>query len=177
MSETKHAKVRTCTGDELEYLTQTGWELLDTRDEERQEFGLSYSTQETAPGGYPQYVQKQGPPVLVKRPVFVLGFGRDEEMALLREDLRLAKQNFDDAAKIRETAMKEREAAVIRGEKAEAQVEQLKKDLDRKDANLVSTQARYRKLEADLAKLRTEIGDARWREILGTVDASKPEGT
>lgn len=159
---------RTCTSHELSHLTMCGWKLVEIREEEYQELGLSYSTQERNANGYTEYVSKQGPPVLVKRLVYVIARHRDE----IIEELRTRIAGHETKEKDLEARVKKAEA---NENVARESVEFLQRQLKSAGDAATTAAARFelvekakRKLEEDIAKLTTEIGAARIREILKT---------
>lgn len=159
------ARSRTCRSDDLERLTSIGWVLRETHAEEHQELGMPYTTQEVV-NGMSQHLSKQSSPVLVRRVVFVLGRSKHVEVEELRKERDAATTH---AAKAKEEARTAKDAQ----QAAEKAREEMKARCIREEASHVAlaerfgrTETKARKLEEDIAKLRKEIGEARFREIL-----------
>lgn len=161
------AAFKTCNADSLQYETQNGWTLREVVLEDQQEIGMTYYTQEVLPGqSYTQSVQKQGPPIVARRAVFVLERSRDEELASLREELRIARAEEKLAKELRAKAEKSEKESEEARKGALGRAERAELSLAREQAAHQTTRHAKQKLETDIGKLRTEIGAARFREIL-----------
>lgn len=159
---------RTCGAHELEGLTRNGWELHDTREEQWPGGGESYTDYvPQGNGGYPMSVCKTHPGYAVSKLVFVLRKDRDEEMTTLRAELALAQE-------VRVDAVNSARADADGRTKAEQRCRDLEATLDHEgsarvaaEKGLADRDSTMRKWEGDFAKIRKEIGEARFREILG----------
>lgn len=154
---------RTCNGAELEGLTANGWTLKDVKEEEHREDG----------GGYTDYsngmsVFRSHPSFPVKQLVFILERSRDEEMNLLRETF----QKTQDLAKATEGRVVEAEKKLKGMDALTVDLKASEKTVSDYSKNWLDSENLRRRLETDIGKLRKEIGEARFREILGEANKS-----
>lgn len=165
---------KTCTAAELERETAAGWTLREIRDEERQEPGQLYYTQESRRGcSYAVSVTKQGPPVVVRQLVFVLERSRDEELDLVREGLATALEHERMLAAERDAVAKKLTSAEEARDRFANDVEDMRQRRDTEVEVRRKAEALNRRLEADIAKVRREVGEARFREIIGPPPESR----
>lgn len=164
---------KVCQSFELEHETAAGWKLREIVVMDEQEQGLGYSSQEILPGNnYPSYVSKTSPPVVVRRALFVLERDPESDLAMLHEQLLAANERARQAeatAKELEEERKRVQHKLVDVTEACARAQQMA-DRDQKSLGLLRTS--NQKLEADIGKIRREVGEARVREIL----ASEPGG-
>jgi hypothetical protein len=162
----QEGSAKTCTAGELATETANGWKLVDVVHESVQQHGYQYNTNEVV-NGCSQYLTKEGPPVVVSRPVFILGRSTEDEVLALRAALDAAKTAADKAAKDAEAAEKKSLTHVKLNEQSRADLE-IEKSLRTQDVSKrLELETKFRLMEKDIAKLRTELGAARFREILG----------
>ena len=157
------ARVKVCDRHMVESLTAEGWVVREVRDVE--EIG-------SPPGGKSVRDQygcdrwEQFPPERVRSLAFILGRSRDVELDAARSELRIVHANVRDLKNEIATAKKTAETEKKRADEAEALVKTLRADLDRGLAARDELNARIRKFEADIARIRAEVGEGRMREIL-----------
>lgn len=171
------AIVSTCTSSEVEIRTRNGWYVRAICEEETFVTPPGRFVQEVLPGhSYTTSVLKQDPAERQKHLTFVLGRRRDDEITQLRVAVASFKDEATRLLRDAEILQKKHDDLEKAAAKREEHVALLKADLDRACARTRDLDTSCRKLEGDLAKLRNEIGAARWRELLGGGDAEKPTG-
>jgi hypothetical protein len=171
-SESQTGAVMVCDKNDLCRLTSSGWRLREIREETFQEMGLSYNTYEVI-NGCSTYTTKNGPPVVINRSFFVLEHSRDEEMTRLREELAAVQKESKEAV----ARMKEVEKLLFqadkRGNSFESDLRVARADHKSEQEMRRAADTIRRKLEGDIGRLRKEIGDARFREILAAEAAEE----
>lgn len=161
-------RIRTCLAHELDTLTQVGWRLREILEEEEQVGGLTYQTNEMHPQqGYSQSLQKTSPPVVLRRALFILERSRDVEIEALREAAKEASIEAKAAdARATEVEKVAKDACVL-VETYTNEIVVVRKELHRVSCLSAGLRSSNARLETDIAKLRKEIGESRFREILG----------
>lgn len=108
------------------------------------------------------------PPLVEDVPLFVLIRGYDTELAAAREETAKWKVERDNAAKDWHDA--ERKLRTVEKERDDARGERdaFKLAAERQESRARTREEQVAKLEADLAKVRREIGDAEWKRITGS---------
>lgn len=146
---------RTCKGSELQALTQQGWTLVFIAEE-------TFRSRDVEVGGYAmQGNHNDGPPPVLERPVFVLARHRDAEIEALREQLHDARKVGQSASDAKAKAEEElKELATYK-----ATASDLTNKLAAARRGEAEELARRRRLETDLAKVRTEVGEKEWKRI------------
>jgi chromosome segregation ATPase len=159
------ALFRTCELIELGSLSQQGWELVSTHKIERSE---SYQEQETSPpmqgNSYP-FVQNLCKSRLVKTRICILRLGKDQRVAELERTLNEQRGSISQLKLDNEAV--EKRAKVFETECAnhKARVEAARGDLSDLNERFKQSEAAKRKLEVDLGKIRTVIGEKAFKEI------------
>lgn len=159
----KVGRVRTCAKEEVESLTSQGWILREIHEEQHFERGGSY--QDYNSNGFS--FTRQHPDLVVSKLVFVLEYSRDQELLDLRAALGVSqaeKRSAVERAASSEKSVKdvERRAATL------SEALKVSNDLAaRRESERSAAEVLKRRLEEDLAKVRREIGEARFREIVG----------
>ena len=165
------ALVKTARSYEVEKLTEQGWEVVDIREEEHQEPGMPYNEEVPDPhgnySGCKMQLHKQSPSQRATYLIFILIKGKD---TVIEESRKIAENYKQKAIEM-----------LAKLEKAEKEAELWKADLERMrtskgyeesariaaENRLKSCEQGKRTLEEHIAKLRQEIGAARFREIIG----------
>lgn len=174
------AIVKTARSYEIEQLTEQGWEVIDIREEMSQEPGFSYGEDAVNPN-YQNYgsltvrLNKDSPSRVTSHLVFILIKSKD---TVIEESRKIAENYKQKAIEM-----------LAKLEKAEEEAESWKADLERMrtskgyeesariaaENRLKACEQGKRTLEEHIAKLRQEIGAARFREIIG--EEKKPEAS
>lgn len=157
---------KTCGPAELEKLTREGWTLHEIRQQDRAETSGGYTDYVTT-NGYQQSVFRSHPGFAVSELVFVLRLDRDEEMAQIRDEKAQAVQAYADLNVRHLHDTKQWESALQREKDLTARYKEAVKDRTLHFDRWQASEEMKRKLESDIAKLRNEIGEGRFREILG----------
>lgn len=165
--------VKVVHAHEVEQLTREGWALVFTHaNAQRIESQKILKRSAGYHDGQPQWQPEQYEPftAVLTDPLFVLEKDVD---TVLREQQISERLGMCDTERI---------IALDKVKKLEAQIEMTKEVVAERDAALArankaeadlrhargASETRLIKLEADLAKVRKEIGEARWREVTGS---------
>jgi len=167
---------------ELERLTLDGWELVQTIanaqrvNVQRELVQDGYRKHEPNPNGYPTETwvpqQWQSSVDVVNEPLFLLVKDVDvltREARLEAEIVGFTKECADKADKMNELLAFAEKQKELHAD-ARKEIEMLKSACGTKDACIKQMAVQLRELERDLARVRTEIGDSRWREITSCDD-------
>ena len=163
---------RACEAHELEKLTSNGWSLREVLAGDQVVPGLVRTDHVVIPGangcgGYASPVQNQEPSRVVRRPLFLLARSRDEELAILRETVAALHEAIAAAGHARDEADRALKKAEAARDHEAAATKRALQDLASVAASCGAERDRANKMEADLAKVRKEVGEARVREIVG----------
>lgn len=166
MNPTKGDVYCTCSKEDLEELTSKGWELCETHSISKSiPGGSSYEMVENNTG-YPVAFTRNHPDLVVHDLVFILKRYRDEVMEGLREEIKHAREEIERLLKMIEEARLAREKESKEFNLSKALLKDVEMVLLNEQKTLVESRQIRQKLEVDIAKLRNEIGAARFREIL-----------
>lgn len=171
--------MKVCNADELEDHTSDGWELQEVLPESRpepmhhEEQDQRYAA-EYARSGYSNFDQK----VMLYRPGIV---ATHRFLLRKRVDTRLSEVNaVVDMLRGEKAALEakahasdaERDVARQNASGLERRLDQSAQTLERVRMDLAAANQAKQKMEADLAAIRKDIGEAAMRRILDTVAAS-----
>jgi len=160
--------VRVVGPAELGPLTESGWRLLAAYPEDELEtsFDQDVNPVPRKPDDYsycPTVSTQRGH--TVRKMTYLVGLDADrhrEDQAAaitdLTERLKEATDATDAAAKARDAVVEDRDRLKRVSERSEERVRELLQEVR-------DEQARRRRIETDMAKVRQAVGDLRWREI------------
>jgi len=160
--------IKTCYGDDVEFLTSTGWVLIATHVMAERFVEHRHIVKEA---GYREGMSNYQP-AEYKTEAAVLA----DPMFVLEKDSEVISRESELIAQVNQAMETERNQAKMIHD-LQQKVFQAEQNQAVAERSLESWKADYRvarerivkleKLEGDLAKIRKEIGEARWREVIG----------
>lgn len=157
--------------DQVEYLTREGWQLVFTHGNAQRIAVEPVKTREAGYHGGPSWEPEryENTVATIVDPLFVLE--KDTDVASREAELQEQLYAERETVGRQELMIRELQGKVFTAEQNEACNERRVKEYAEANASLreknFDASDKMRKLEADLAKVRKEIGEARWREVLG----------
>jgi len=160
----KFAEYRECDGEKLDWFSTNGWvivALLSSTEIEIKSVNISHID----PSGYhTQGLEDR--PFPFSKPRYLMGKARDrvlEELRETNESLLESNKKHSDREKSHQEELQRLEKLVDSGnQRFQGEMEKANQYWDQKTA----ADKRARKMEEDLAKLRTAIGDLKFKEIV-----------
>lgn len=157
---------RTCNAADLHVLTADGWTLHETREESHIEPGGSYSDTVVV-NGFSQSVFKVHPSLVVKKTLFVLRKTGETALSEANEIIKSYQDTIKSLTAARNLALKTAKESETELTRQIGENGLLITRCDERAQELKAERERSRKMETDLAKVRKEVGEARWRQIVG----------
>ncbi len=153
---------RTCDASQLQQLTQQGWSLVHIEQEQAWvAYVPDYRTHYDS-----SHAKALPPPAVITRPLFVLAIHRDRELEDARaqraKDEVRAHKHAEDFAVMKHGLVEAQKATAAADAQLFAAVEQA--TCSAKEAE--RCRERVRRMEADLAAVRKEVGEREWARIL-----------
>jgi hypothetical protein len=171
MSETEQTEVtiyKECKGDDLERLTSEGWELVSVIAKSHLEPNWKDAPHPRA-GKKDQYgnvnpdtISISDDDQLTVGPVYLLKKGR------VAEEIETAHKTMADAEGLKRAALQIEDRAKRDVEQSTRAVEGMRERVEQKSQELKDAIELKAKMECDMAKVRSEIGEEKMRSIVGS---------
>lgn len=157
----KAKRLKLIDGSELELFTSSGWTIVKTFENASEVYGYVENTNAMHPTQGYMVPSSNTRSHVITRPKFLIEAPEDlDEMLRLKNLTEELDKKLRAASADVGKANAELKQGVFRENQLNGRILQL-------DADVAAWQAKARKLEGDLAKVRGAIGDLKWKEIVG----------